>query len=225
MCSSTSPRRFIPTPVGNTSAAVPPGSLAAVHPHARGEHVTVPAYVSTASGSSPRPWGTQPLHHEHLRLQRFIPTPVGNTCGSARRHRRRPVHPHARGEHGNSSASGCSGHGSSPRPWGTLPCRWVARRCDRFIPTPVGNTACAATRPAPAPVHPHARGEHSRSNSRSFFLGGSSPRPWGTRAHVSELHRQLRFIPTPVGNTWTARPTAMAGTVHPHARGEHTTTR
>ena len=92
-------RRFIPTPVGNTSLA---GSIChshAVHPHARGEHIDVDVLLSRCDGSSPRPWGTRTPGRRPGDRDRFIPTPVGNT--TRRRHCRSicPVHPHARGEH------------------------------------------------------------------------------------------------------------------------------
>src|SRR5690606_37984694 len=154
-----------------------------LHPHARGEHGT---------------------HRANARTQkRFIPTPVGNTTATL--------------------ASGIDRGASSPRPWGTRGRRTSATATralhphargehvaevdgldlgDRFIPTPVGNTASAAivaaeasaSSPRPwgtpatttssssqASLHPHARGEHPR---RRF-----------------PMDRETRFIPTPVGNT------------------------
>src|SRR5690606_2761474 len=119
----------------------------------------------------------------------------------------------------------------------------VAAQKVRFIPTPVGNTTGALDNgrdayassprpwgtPTPSPrcarspaLHPHARGEH-----------GSGPKG---------LTDELRFIPTPVGNTGQSaapRPRSTASSprpwgtpplqrhrtrrdaLHPHARGEH----
>ncbi len=71
--------RFIPTPVGNTSA--PPGQrcVKPVHPHARGEHADGSGGGADEDGSSPRPWGTQLDRLNGGAAVRFIPTPVGNT--------------------------------------------------------------------------------------------------------------------------------------------------
>ena len=52
-------RRFIPTPVGNTTFRITAIITGAVHPHARGEHTVE--------------------FRETVRQLRFIPTPVGNT--------------------------------------------------------------------------------------------------------------------------------------------------
>ena len=147
--------RFIPTPVGNTSAITRPDDQL---------------------GSSPRLWGTRrPVRCADLR---FIPTPVGNThlhqLGQARSGSSPrlwgtlvalpghylPVHPHACGEH--RFAGTPSG-------------------IDRFIPTPVGNTVLIVLCSHRPPVHPHACGEHfpgAGMNAES----GSSPRLWGTRS-------------------------------------------
>ena len=47
------------------------------------------------------------------------------------------------------------------------------------------------------------------------------PRLWGTLFPNFRLGVELRFIPTPVGNTsWSSR-RARQGSVHPHACGEH----
>jgi len=112
-------RRFIPTPVGNTARSGRAACWLTVHPHARGEHVTIRLHSFYAGGSSPRPWGTLQAAQAQAQVVRFIPTPVGNT-------RRRPcapparsVHPHARGEHLAEVGQVDAEVGSSPRPWGT----------------------------------------------------------------------------------------------------------
>jgi len=177
--------------VGNTSRPRPPLHRLTVHPHARGEHLCCFGGPSLALGSSPRPWGTLLKHLNDPVAERFIPTPVGNTDQRADRPRSVPVHPHARGD------------GSSPRPWGTQLRHGSLSEFGRFIPTPVGNTAQPLRCPAPCAVHPHARGEHCPSNFSAYLSGGSSPRPWGTQARITVFFEIDRFIPTPVGNTWT----------------------
>ncbi len=140
--------RFIPTPVGNTAQPKRRCGRRTVHPHARGEHLSAMPSSSATCGSSPRPWGTP---HHFCKLDgsfRFIPTPVGNTSGPARRVCPAAVHPHARGEHTKVSMSAMTAAGSSPRPWGT-PGGLMSRVIGgRFIPTPVGNTATSSARPS-----------------------------------------------------------------------------
>ena len=78
----------------------------------------------------------------------------------------------------------------------------VERARGRFIPTPVGN----ARRP--------------RANGSP--VDGSSPRPWGTLFRDPRAARRLRFIPTSVGNATMRPPPNPWPAVHPHARGERT---
>ena len=152
---------------------------------------------------------------------RFIPTPVGNTtfgiCGSGYL----PVHPHACGEHRIIPRGGSIGPGSSPRLWGTHRVPQGYRGELRFIPTPVGNTNGLAYFIHHEPVHPHACGEHSFRLIVNTLKAGSSPRLWGTPLGNDAGNVQLRFIPTPVGNTPELRNLARTYKVHPHACGEH----
>ena len=71
--------RFIPTHVGNTVKDLSGTHKAAVHPHARGEHSKAAVDNLTATGSSPRTWGTPANIAIRVGLKRFIPTHVGNT--------------------------------------------------------------------------------------------------------------------------------------------------
>ena len=112
------------------------------------------------------------------------------------------VHPHARGEHAAAFCAFDVNCGSSPRPWGTPHGEFLRK----FVIT----------------VHPHARGEHSPRNSDTVASIGSSPRPWGTQQNEICAHDMLRFIPTPVGNTYIMNRPSEIQAVHPHARGEHT---
>tara|TARA_Y100001001_G_C7859827_1_gene257259 strand:+ start:159 stop:416 length:258 start_codon:yes stop_codon:yes gene_type:complete len=52
-------------------------------------------------------------------------------------------------------------------------------------------------------------------------ISGSSPRLWGTRQPDADVVAQLRFIPTPVGNTAASLSVNTVSAVHPHACGEH----
>ena len=71
-------QRFIPTPVGNISALARTLRLISVHPHTRGEHLSVMARAMRSGGSSPHPWGTSVDSDLLDFIFRFIPTPVGN---------------------------------------------------------------------------------------------------------------------------------------------------
>ncbi len=71
--------RFIPTPVGNTGPGPGRRRSLPVHPHTRGEHTIPFALQAHFPGSSPHPWGTLRAVRRCHHLQRFIPTPVGNT--------------------------------------------------------------------------------------------------------------------------------------------------
>ncbi len=113
-------------------------------------------------------------------------------------------------------------HGSSPRAWGTRPRPNESYRIARFIPTGVGNTGQAHSRPMEQPVHPHGRGEHGKYPYAVHRITGSSPRAWGTRPAHSTAALRSRFIPTGVGNTGAARNRCRCSPVHPHGRGEHT---
>jgi hypothetical protein len=172
-----------------------------VHPHARGEH------GRRSSGPTGR--------------RRFIPTHVGNTAPGCGFDALRSVHPHARGEHCRSRSFSKSAAGSSPRTWGTLyePAMLIDTR--RFIPTHVGNTTPGGPIRGRGTVHPHARGEHSKSKFAAPVDRGSSPRTWGTHPTPSIGPDSGRFIPTHVGNTSNDAQSSTRTTVHPHARGEH----
>ena len=152
-------------------------------------------------GSSPRAWGTPYDFAVNTKIDRFIPTGVGNTrwtfagAGSA------TVHPHGRGEHNYCGYLGSTWAGSSPRAWGTLYSILSAMLPSRFIPTGVGNTDLIASRTSGVTVHPHGRGEHDYRVKCAHSHSGSSPRAWGTRQVRAECIFCNRFIPTGVGNT------------------------
>ena len=187
----------------------------------RGEHFLKSKEEYANYGSSPRVWGTRvitflsaknirfipthvgtPLCHPLFRADdRFIPTHVGNTSRGELLYASSPVHPHACGEHATAWCSTSARHGSSPRMWGTL------RMCDgqslfrRFIPTHVGNTSNRMSVRRQTTVHPHACGEHLLMHCKRSMKAGSSPRMWGTPAQERGDPRDVRFIPTHVGNT------------------------
>ena len=132
--------RFIPTLVGNTVMDSRWRGWVTVHPHARGEHASARGIKPTATGSSPRSWGTPLFKVRSLEIRRFIPTLVGNTPGTHSADGPAAVHPHARGEHNKARTGPAAHHGSSPRSWGTPERVFGRSHKSRFIPTLVGNT-------------------------------------------------------------------------------------
>ena len=213
-----------------------------VYPHACGEHCAIVLVVGWGRGLSPRLWGThrRPVHGP--RAGRFIPTPVGNTepsflgitkitvyphaCGEHATRRGKKtvslaVYPHACGEHVLDVALKILERGLSPRLWGTLTIRNIKTSQNRFIPTPVGNTFADVRRGGRHSVYPHACGEHNTLPSKATGLRGLSPRLWGTLKDFCSPFLLTRFIPTPVGNTWTWDISPVLAAVYPHACGEH----
>ena len=172
-------------------------------------------------GSSPRLWGTRKKADSLATDGRFIPTPVGNTRWAQLHDQCTPVHPHACGEHGHRARRRTENAGSSPRLWGTHLIQGHRTMVERFIPTPVGNTPRFFGPRLPAPVHPHACGEHAMVEDCIRRCGGSSPRLWGTRLLARLEAWGRRFIPTPVGNTPLPSLRSANLPVHPHACGEH----
>src|ERR1039457_5692469 len=126
-----------------------------VHPHARGDDKDMDDEDRQILGSPPRAWGRRlhllrwPLRH------RFTPTRVGTTNRAA-------VDWH-------------TDFGSPPRAWGR-PDQTQERRVSlRFTPTRVGTTPRPRWHSVRWPVHPHARGDDSRSSEVSAGEAASTP--------------------------------------------------
>ncbi len=216
--------------------------MTTVHPHVRGEYPSSASQSVSTFGPSPRAWGIRRGGGHPHRLIRSIPTCVGNTGLRGDTLRRRPVHPHVRGEYQLALAGVAAQAGPSPRAWGILRSTLLASRSFRSIPTCVGNTASCAATPRTSPVHPHVRGEYLYASQRAIALYGPSPRAWGiplmvapsplrsrsiptcvgnTLTYAPRSRTRLRSIPTCVGNTAEGRSALARSTVHPHVRGEY----
>ncbi len=151
--------RFIPTHVGNSSAARARRAIRSVHPHACGELPVSPAPKRQGIGSSPRMWGTRGAKFGSDEPRRFIPTHVGNSRRLQPSVTADSVHPHACGELIEKMVTILTRIGSSPRMWGTLPPPEPVPPGPRFIPTHVGNSTAPGAGPTRTAVHPHACGE------------------------------------------------------------------
>ncbi len=140
--------RFIPARAGNTARRARRCVPAAVHPRARGEHVSATAAMILDGGSSPRERGTRGHALLGALLGRFIPARAGNTVLNASGWPSGSVHPRASGEHQSRLSIRCGAVGSSPRERGTRH-RWSGSgQAERFIPARAGNTRRHDTRSA-----------------------------------------------------------------------------
>ena len=214
-------RRFIPTCVGTTILDVERNGIPKVHPHVRGDHVTLPEGAGAMCGSSPRAWGPLLSYCLLPECGRFIPTCVGTTASPQGSPGTPAVHPHVRGDHGWRIFRCWAGPGSSPRAWGPLLPLPVHSEPSRFIPTCVGTTAFAVAAWADNSVHPHVRGDHEAGVLGSPARAGSSPRAWGPHRERNSTAQAARFIPTCVGTTTGRWGGIGLSSVHPHVRGDH----
>ena len=194
--------RFIPTPVGNTARRSPGRLFTSVYPHTCGEHAPPITASVVTFGLSPHLWGTLLRLGGTLRFVRFIPTPVGNTAGRPGPRPSCSVYPHTCGEHITTARLTGTCCGLSPHLWGTHRSPERAGGQQRFIPTPVGNTTCAALGRRWRAVYPHTCGEHRPKAGRIVQGRGLSPHLWGTPSPDGRGSAGSRFIPTPVGNTF-----------------------
>ena len=78
--------RFIPTHMGNSRIASEPNAKPSVHPHAYGEQLLMNLSSRSASGSSPRIWGTARAGCGRPTRRRFIPTHMGNRQAEQKTH-------------------------------------------------------------------------------------------------------------------------------------------
>ena len=196
------------------------GSLA-VHPHVRGEYVSINTWPTWPCGSPPRAWGIRSANLSGARNLRFTPTCVGNTWQRYGWIGFIAVHPHVRGEYLASSFGTENFPGSPPRAWGIHVVITAVIRFIRFTPTCVGNTALFMDLGSETTVHPHVRGEYMYMGSYAAGMSGSPPRAWGIRISTRVVTWRCRFTPTCVGNTKASTATVQATSVHPHVRGEY----
>ncbi len=113
--------------------------------------------------------------------------------------------------------------GSSPLARGTRVPKSPTVLKTRFIPTRAGNTHPNSNTVSHRTVHPHSRGEHFPHLLIHYSCGGSSPLARGTPNPVFRRPLSRRFIPTRAGNTAARGPVSRGWPVHPHSRGEHST--
>ena len=233
--------RFTPTCVGKTTIEIDDQPPISVHPHMRGEDVSVGLCKTEVNGSPPHAWGRRNEGGQLAQPHRFTPTCVGKTARVA--------------------GTMPSPVGSPPHAWGRLKQISTLPRRTRFTPTCVGKTRPVLTIRIATPVHPHMRGEdssggvlsgnpdgspphawgrpkrpqvlasgvsvhpHMRGEDGKYLLGwhkyhGSPPHAWGRRLESLNPTFWVRFTPTCVGKTLCASLGLWSLAVHPHMRGE-----
>ncbi len=171
--------RIIPTPVGKSSPRMAHQCRCTDHPHTRGEKRRSRITFNLVIGSSPHPWGKVSEHVIRPVDNRIIPTPVGKSKGKPASCMWRSDHPHTRGEKNKICEKISQEVGSSPHPWGKGSCGGPIIRPGRIIPTPVGKSTKAKSKPMSKTDHPHTRGEKQLDNQVESSKSGSSPHPWG----------------------------------------------
>ena len=191
------------------------------HPHAGGEHRSSAQVCMIKAGPSPRGWGALFPHRQRQPRNRTIPTRVGSTAHTWTGARNTADHPHAGGEHRRGRRGGRAVVGPSPRGWGALFIGARALAPTRTIPTRVGSTKVAIAHLCTRADHPHAGGEHARSEHVMRAARGPSPRGWGAPEGGGRVGGTIRTIPTRVGSTEFHASTLCASADHPHAGGEH----
>ena len=213
--------RSIPTCVGLTRCWSIRVRVSVVHPHVRGAHQSANRTPNSATGPSPRAWGSPARLALCRAYPRSIPTCVGLTRISARWARRWSVHPHVRGAHDVVLGVYREEYGPSPRAWGSRTGGFPYGTRDRSIPTCVGLTPTSAKPRVEDAVHPHVRGAHARWIGPMVCDDGPSPRAWGSQSTGGCPRPGFRSIPTCVGLTAPSPTCSGLTQVHPHVRGAH----
>ena len=111
---------IIPIRMESTPKAQRPFQPVGDHPHAHGEHASMPAQKNKVQGSSPCAWGAPTTMQPTLETIGIIPMRMGSTPTSRAASWSTRDHPHAHGEHARASMRSVISSGSSPCAWGAL---------------------------------------------------------------------------------------------------------
>ena len=213
--------RTIPTCVGKTRWPRDCRREAADHPHMRGENSGGDGAGEGQDGPSPHAWGKLENFAQCRHHRRTIPTCVGKTPGMLTTYSPSTDHPHMRGENSTLPVGRCTFSGPSPHAWGKRLENYEHRTIQRTIPTCVGKTCQPLHSTAPAPDHPHMRGENSWEACKGNQHPGPSPHAWGKLSFQALKNTARRTIPTCVGKTRCTRHIPIPSPDHPHMRGEN----
>jgi len=212
--------RFTPTGVGKRAGPRGARAKILVHPHGRGEKITLREAALLQGGSPPRAWGKAVTRKIFRATRRFTPTGVGKSRMNLYSRSQGVVHPHGRGEKRGGRDGSSRRAGSPPRAWGKVdpaardvPAGW-------FTPTGVGKSCSQFIAERIVMVHPHGRGEKRGPARLAGTRGGSPPRAWGKGQWGWHRVSDHWFTPTGVGKRQLLHELRYAPKVHPHGRGE-----
>ena len=149
---------------------------------------------------------------------------MGTIRGRRQRHPTQSVHPHGRGDNVAHARRSDRSTGSPPRAWGQLLAAGHSGLTARFTPTGVGTIWTLYAASTITSVHPHGRGDNAQHRQRGFGQHGSPPRAWGQCLSVQRSKDGWRFTPTGVGTILFRKWCSTPETVHPHGRGDNTST-
>ena len=152
--------RFTPTGVGTIGGRRITATLAAVHPHGRGDNDAPDVIPAIRRGSPPRAWGQCGGSCHTTVPRRFTPTGVGTMRFARFAHSGPSVHPHGRGDNMAFQPVPDTARGSPPRAWGQSIVNAGEDRNLRFTPTGVGTIRATSCATGPVAVHPHGRGDN-----------------------------------------------------------------
>ena len=167
-----------------------------------GEHVVLPPFFWTVSGSSPHVRGAHAMTGEKTQVYGIIPACTGSTTTSSRTRTGRWDHPRMCGEHfdewiDDMSATGSSPHvrgapcclvrttpswGSSPHVRGAPVVHGLLDGLGGIIPACAGSTTPPAQDRHATRDHPRMCGEHIQRVLRRIAEQGSSPHVRGARS-------------------------------------------
>src|SRR5690606_18174675 len=111
-----------------------------------------------------------------------------------------------------------------PRAWGRRSRGRHSGAEARYTPTRVGTTCRLIGRSTRWAVHPHARGDDATVPASVSTADGTPPRAGGRQRRPQAGAARHRYTPTRVGTTAVVLSVANTATVHPHARGDDSTT-
>ena len=186
-----------------------------------GEHVVLPPFFWTVSGSSPHVRGALVQDFLQGLSTGIIPACAGSTVSW--RIRRPPCRDHPRmcGEHNRGSSFGQSHKGSSPHVRGARQACDDALQESGIIPACAGSTTVGKTKLLFIWDHPRMCGEHFTTTGSPYCSSGSSPHVRG--APTGDLLGVTigGIIPACAGSTPTATRPSREPRDHPRMCGEH----
>ena len=131
------------------------------------------------------------------------------------------VHPHTRGDNVENGRLLCQAVGSPPHAWGQWQALCASVLISRFTPTRVGTMAKESSKVNRISVHPHPRGDNTFSWAIALASFGSPPHAWG-QFHPHLLRHTFATVhPHTRGDNSSVVSGSHPISVHPHTRGDN----